>query len=106
VAGWYAKLDSRNNLLEEGRLTYVCASRRGKVVVIVGDTGVKGKADAKLPSRIIDAAKERDAARLVLVAPGGSSGGGGFFGGGRGGGAGKPPPPSKLEEVRPLIHLR
>ncbi len=45
------------------------------MVVIVGNTGIMGKADMKLTSRIVDAAKERDAARLVLVAPGGGSGG-------------------------------
>lgn len=79
------------------------ARRKGKVVVVVGDTGAVqgGKAEAGLPSRILAAAKEAGAAQILLVAPYATPGGGGLFGGGGPTRApGTLPPPSKLEEVR------
>ncbi|CAL5223303.1 g5794 [Coccomyxa viridis] len=64
--------------------------RRGsKVVIALGDTAGRQRIDAKVASRIVEAAQAAGASQLVLVAPSGAGGGGGgFFGGFLGGGGG------------------
>ena len=59
----------------------VVACRGGQVLVVVADAPVGKKADTRLGSRALAAAKEAGAGRFVLITPqGGAASGGGLLG--------------------------